>query len=86
MLIVLNYKDGETCVTFDEINETLKQKENPDNHNGFQGSPSGGIGGPSGIRTPDLPVMSRELWPAELMALLLLRHYAETKKVRQSIT
>ena len=26
-------------------------------------------GGPSGTRTPDQPVMSRQLWPTELMAL-----------------
>ena len=26
-------------------------------------------GGPSGTRTPDQPVMSRLLWPTELMAL-----------------
>ena len=51
MLIVLNYKDGEICVTFDEINEMLRQKENPDNHNDYQGSPSDRIGGPSRTRT-----------------------------------
>ena len=61
MLIILNYKDGEICVSFDEINEVMKQKENPDNHKDYQGSPSKCFGGPSGTRTPDRPVMSRWL-------------------------
>lgn len=38
VLIILNYKDGEFCVGFDEIKEMLDKKENPDNHEGYQGS------------------------------------------------
>ena len=59
MVITFNYQDGDRCVPFDEINEVLAQKENPDNHKDYQGSPSNSVGGPSGIRTPNRPVMSR---------------------------
>ena len=29
MVITFHYEDGDKCVTFDEINEMLKQKETP---------------------------------------------------------
>lgn len=44
MVVAFNYQDGDKCVTFDEVNEMLKQKENPDNRNGYQGSPLKSIG------------------------------------------
>jgi hypothetical protein len=47
MLVVLNYKDGEFCVSFDEIKEMLGKKENPHNHNDYQGSPLNNSGEPS---------------------------------------
>ena len=46
MLIILNYKDGEICVTFYEVKETLDKKENPDNLNDYQSSPLNTIGDP----------------------------------------
>jgi|GEM_PF-6256278 len=50
MLIILNYKYGEICTTFEEINEMFRQKENLDNKelkvpNDYQGSPSDSFGG-----------------------------------------
>ena len=59
MLIVLNYKDGEFCVSFDEIKEMLDKKENPDNHNDYQGSPLNNSGEPipkSGNLKTDKPL------------------------------
>ena len=46
LLIVLNYKDGEICVTFDEIQEALKHKENSSNHKDCQSSPLSAAGDP----------------------------------------
>ena len=54
MLIILNYKDGEFCVGFDEIKEMLDKKETPDNHNDYQGSPLSNSGDPYETRTHDL--------------------------------
>ena len=62
MLIILNYKDGEICVTFDEIREAMSKKENPDNFNGYQGSPLNMVGDPSGNRTPDTVIKSHVLY------------------------
>jgi len=45
MLIILNYKDGEICVSFDEIKAFMAQKENPNNLNDYQGSPLQMCGG-----------------------------------------
>ena len=59
MLIVLNYKDGEICVTFDEIREMMNKKTNPDNHNDYQGSPLEVNGEPSAARTPDTLIKSQ---------------------------
>ena len=61
MLITFNYRDGERCIDADEIREYMQKKENSDNLNDYQSSPLNVIGGPSGTRTPDHPVMSREL-------------------------
>ena len=55
MLIVLNYKDGEICVTFDEIRAAMDKKENPDNIDGYQGSSLKSVGDPSGNLIEDLP-------------------------------
>ena len=38
MLITFNYKDGDSCVSFDEINEALTQKKTSDNQNNCQSS------------------------------------------------
>ena len=62
MLIILNYKDGEICVPFDEITETLNKKTNPDNHEGHQSSPLNTIGEPPEIRTPDPLIKSQMLY------------------------
>ena len=61
MLITFNYRDGERCIDADEIKEYMQKKENSDNPNDYQSSPLNVTGGPSGTRTPDHPVMSREL-------------------------
>ena len=53
MLIVLNYKDGEICVTFDEVMQALSKKENTDNLKDYQCSPLKVAGDPPVIRTPD---------------------------------
>jgi hypothetical protein len=46
MLIVLKYKDGEICVTFDEITQAVNKKENSDNRNDCQSSPLDVLGDP----------------------------------------
>ena len=61
MLITFNYRDGERCIDADEIREYMQKKENSDNPTDYQSSPLSLFGGPSGTRTPDHPVMSREL-------------------------
>ena len=53
MLVILNYKDGEHCVTFDEVNDTLKDRENPEIEIENHGSSLKSLGGAEGIRTPD---------------------------------
>jgi len=32
MLVILNYKDGEICITHEEIKAAMDKKENPDNN------------------------------------------------------
>ena len=59
MVIFFNYKDGEKLVDFESAKE--KTNPNPDNHKDYQSSSLSVIGGPSGTRTPDRPVMSRLL-------------------------
>jgi len=46
MLIILNCKDGEICVTYDEIKAAMGKKENPGNRNDCQSSPMLGVGDP----------------------------------------
>ena len=64
MLIILNYKDGEICVDFGEVNDKLNasKTENPDNFNSYQGSPLLAIGEPPGNRTPDHMIKSHVLY------------------------
>ena len=38
-VISFNYKDGDKCLTFDEIKDMLNKKQNPDNHEDYQSSP-----------------------------------------------
>ena len=61
MLVILNYKDGEICVTFDEIKEAINKKENPDNHNDHQSSPLEVDDDPSATRTRDTLIKSQVL-------------------------
>ena len=51
--VILNYKDGKICVTFDEVKAVMEQKENSGNFNNCQSSPLEVIGDPPAIRTPD---------------------------------
>ena len=53
MLVILNYKNGEICVTYDEIKAAMDKKENSDNHNDCQSSPLDVRGDPPAIRTRD---------------------------------
>lgn len=39
MLITYNYKDGEKCVDYGEIQKYMNKKENSDNRNDYQSSP-----------------------------------------------
>ena len=50
MLITYNYKDGEKCVDYDEIQKYINKKENSDNRNDYQSSPINVFGEPSEIR------------------------------------
>ena len=61
LLIMFNYRDGERCITAEEVKEYMKNKENPDNQNDYRSSSMCVNGGPSGTRTPGQPVMSRLL-------------------------
>jgi len=38
--------DGEICITHEEIKAAMDKKENPDNNNGYQGSPLDVCGDP----------------------------------------
>jgi len=62
MVIMFNYKDGDRAVTFDEIREMLAKRENPDNHNDYQGSPLKLAGEPSATRTRDTLIKSYGHW------------------------
>jgi len=46
VLILLNYKDGEICVTFDDIKAVMNKKENSGNRNDCQSSPMLSVGDP----------------------------------------
>ena len=39
ILILMNYKDGEICVDYEEINKYMQKKENSDNPKDYQSSP-----------------------------------------------
>ena len=53
MLIILNYKDGEICVNYDEIQAGIDKKENSGNRSDCQSSPLDVRGDLPVIRTPD---------------------------------
>ena len=38
LVVSYNYKDGDKCITFEEIKEMLDKKKNSDNHMGYQSS------------------------------------------------
>ena len=61
MVVTFNYEDGDKCVTFDEINEMLTQKENSQNNNSSESSPLSVTGDPSATRTPDTLIKSQVL-------------------------
>ena len=60
-LITYNYKDGEKCISHEEIQEYMQKKENSDNRNDYQSSPINISGEPSEIRTPDNLIKSQVL-------------------------
>ena len=61
MLIILNYKDGEICVDFDEISEAVNIKGNPDDNKNHQSSPKLACGDPYESRTRVCGVRGRRL-------------------------
>ena len=61
VLILLNYKNGEICVTFDDIKAVVDKKENSGNRSDCQSSPFEVAGDPPGIRTPDTLIKSQVL-------------------------
>ena len=71
LLITYNYKDGDKCISYEEIQEYMNKKENSDSLNDYQSSPLSLCGTPEGIRTPDLLVRSQTLYPTELRARVL---------------
>ncbi len=62
LLITYNYKDGEKCISYSDIQEYLNKKENTDNHKDYQCSPLNRFGTPSGARTPDTLIKSQVLY------------------------
>ena len=61
MVISFNYKDGDNCLTFDEVTDILAKKQNSDNHEDYRSSPLDDNGEPPGIRTPDPLIKSQML-------------------------
>ncbi len=61
LLITYNYKDGEKCIDYNEIQKYMSKKENSDNQNDYQSSPIKVFGEPSEIRTPDNLIKSQVL-------------------------
>ena len=59
LLVTFNYQDGDKCVTFDEINKMLAQKENSRNCNSSGSSPLFVTGDPYENRTRDSAVKGR---------------------------
>ena len=57
-LITYNYKDGEKCISHEEIQEYMQKKENSDNHMDYQSSPITLYGTRSGARTLDTLIKS----------------------------
>lgn len=62
MLVILNYKDGEFCVDFDEVKEAVESEENPDDHIGLHGSAVESHGEPPGARTQHHLIKSQVLY------------------------
>ena len=71
MLIILNYKDGEICVSFDEIIDKLNadKEKNPGNLYDYQGSPLYSVGDPYENRTRVTAVKGQCLKPLDQRAL-----------------
>ena len=59
LLITYNYKDGDKCISYEEIQEYMNKKENSDSLNDYQSSPLSLCGTPSGARTPDTLIKSQ---------------------------
>ena len=53
MIISFNYKDGDKCLTFDEVNEKFSNKKNPVQHKVEQSSSLFELNDPPAIRTRD---------------------------------
>ena len=62
ILILFNYKDGEKCVSYEEIRNFMRKKENTDNLNDYQCSPITVSGTRSGARTLDTLIKSQVLY------------------------
>ena len=68
LLITYNYKDGEKCISYSEIQEYLNKKENTDNHKDYQCSPLTFSGTRSGVRTLDTLIKSLLFFCFSLLA------------------
>gem|GEM_PF-4630439 len=62
MLVVLNYKDGEYCISLDEANNTIKDIENPDNNIDYKDSILESRGESPGARTQHHLIKSQVLY------------------------
>ena len=62
IVISFNYKDGEKCLTFDEIKEMLDKKMDSDNHTDYRSSSLNVSGDPSATRTRDTLIKSQVLY------------------------
>ena len=60
VLILLNYKDGEICVTFDDIKAVMDKKENSGNRSGCQSSPLESLGDLSALVSEHLSFVRAE--------------------------
>ena len=47
ILIIFNYKDGEKCIDYNELQKYMHKKENSDNQKDYQSSPINVFGEPS---------------------------------------
>ena len=59
LLITYNYKDGDKCISYDEIQEYMNKKENSNSRNDYQSSPLSLCGTRSGVRTLDTLIKSQ---------------------------